>query len=361
MTFYCGDNFDDWGPRSVETGIGGSEEAVICMARELAVLGCDVSVYCRLSPDSPERDRGVRWLPFQSFSDDEPGDVFIAWRRPEYLERGRKWRQRHQWLHDRWDFIYPDDAAAAVDRVLLVSHDQGTDPGLGRVPREKMHFTTNGIAAEFLRDPGANEPERAIYASCPARGLIDVLEMWPDIRRAVPAARLDVYYGFNGAYQAMADLYPFLDVIREKVMRLVEQPGVTYHGRVGHHELADAFARSGLWIYPTECPETSCITAMKALAMGCLPITSGRGALAETLDGHDLGPVDPKRAITKSRWRMWRFRRAVIRTMRNGRRPELMRKRFEWARWARERYAWSRVAREWLELFARVEREKAGA
>ena len=91
------------------------------------------------------------------------------------------------------------------------------------MPRHKIHCTTNGLAPAFLRDPGRNEPERAIYASCPARGLAEVLETWPSIRRAVPAATLDVYHGFTAGYEAMAVHYPGLHIIKEKVLRLLDQ------------------------------------------------------------------------------------------------------------------------------------------
>ena len=45
LAFYCGDSVEPWGPRSLWQGIGGSEEAVIHMYRQLRVLGWRVDVY----------------------------------------------------------------------------------------------------------------------------------------------------------------------------------------------------------------------------------------------------------------------------------------------------------------------------
>ena len=112
----------------------------------------------------------------------------------------------------------------------------------------------------------------------------------PAIKRAVPHAKLDVYHGFTPVYDAMAELYPGLNEIRRDLLRLLDETekregGVRFHGMVGHKRLAEGFAAAGVWMYPTETPETSCITAMKALAMGCLPVTSGYAVLGETLGG----------------------------------------------------------------------------
>jgi glycosyltransferase involved in cell wall biosynthesis len=330
------------------------------MAVQLARLGCDVSVYGDPPPGSAGLQDGVCWLPYRAFAAEPPGDVFIAWRVAEFVRIGDGWRQVYHWLHNRQETPYPANAAARIDRLLLVSRHHGTDRGFAALDRRKIYYTSNGLAPEFLRPAGGNEPDRAIYASCPARGLLQVLEMWPYIRRSVPTARLDVYHGFTEVYDAMAGWYPGLLALKAAVLERLDQKGVTFHGMVGQDRLADGFARAGVWVYPTETPETSCITAMKALAMGCLPVTSGFAALGETLGGRDLGPGHPTKPITGSTWRLWSFRRRVIAAMKRGGSPELMAKRLAWSRWARERYSWRDIAREWLALFRDVERQKDG-
>jgi hypothetical protein len=58
------------------------------------------------------------------------------------------------------------------------------------------------------------------------------------------------------------------------MMRLLRQDGVVYHGSVDHHELARAYYDSGFLLYPTRFSETGCITCIKAMIGGCIPITS---------------------------------------------------------------------------------------
>jgi glycosyltransferase involved in cell wall biosynthesis len=361
VAFYCGENWMPWSSESLYSGIGGAEEAAIHMATQLARRGCDVTVYGQPPASVRGMQDGVRWLPYQEFAFETPGDVFIAWRVAEYVARGAGWRQIHHWLHNRQETEYAADVAALVDRVLVVSRHHATDDGFAALDRRKIHVTGNGLDPRFLRDAGHNEPDRAIYASCPARGLLAVLEMWPKIRRAVPTAKLDVYHGFTPVYDAMTAWYPGLGAMRQAVLDRLDQEGVAVHGFVGHDRLAEGFARAGVWVYPTETPETSCLTAMKALAMGCLPVTSGYAVLGETLGGRDLGPVHPTRRIGDSRLRLWTFRRRVIRAMREGGSAAFARKRQEWSAWARARYSWSSIADDWMALFREVEREKAAA
>ena len=297
ITFYCGDSVEPWGPESLWRGIGGSEEALIHMSRHLSRLGHRVEVFATPPGGQAGCWDGVRWAPFTEFDPGRAaGDVFVAWRNADFVELAGGFRQVYHWLHNR-PWWYEEETAARVDRILVVSEDHARDKGFDKVERRKLYVTSNGLDPEFLRDPGGNEPRRAIYASCPARGLTLLLEMWPEIRRRVPGALLDVYHGFTAVYDDMAEQYPGLKYIKALCYQLLDQEGVTFHGMVGQDRLAEGFARAGVWLYPTECQETSCITAMKALAMGCLPVTSGYAVLGETLGGRDNGPVDTKRPI----------------------------------------------------------------
>ena len=359
ITFYCGASVAPWGPSSLWTGIGGSEEALIHVSRCLAQCGWDVRVFATPPDGMPLESDGVHWFPHAAYAPEEPTNVFIAWRDVAFVQLPRNARIICHWLHNRWNCFYPSEASARVDRILLVSEYQLRDGWWGRdMDRKKLYQTSNGLDEAFLEPAGNNEPERVIYASCPARGLIFLLEAWPAIRRRVPGAWLDVYNGFTPIYDDMAKDFPGLNYIRVRVLQLLDQPGVTFHGMVGQDVLAKGFARAGVWAYPTDCAETSCITAMKALAMGCLPVTTGYAALSETLGGRDLGPVHPERPFSKSCWRQRRFAHCLVRAIENGSLPEWRAKRLEWSNWARQRYRWSAIAADWSALFERIELER---
>ena len=67
ITIFCGPGFEPWSPKSIDGGIGGSEEAVIYLSRELAKLGWRVTVYADPGADSGEYD-GVKYEPYFNFN-----------------------------------------------------------------------------------------------------------------------------------------------------------------------------------------------------------------------------------------------------------------------------------------------------
>jgi len=359
LTLYCGPGVEPWGPESLSKGIGGSEEAAILISRHLARLGWKVEVFAEPGDGRRVEHEGVTWIPYPDYSEQRCGSVFVAWRHNEFVHLAPERALTFHWLHNRQEWDYPSDVADRVDRIILVSRDHGRDPGFSDLDPRKIYISCNGLDEEFLSPPGNNEPHRIIYASCPARGLIQLLEFWPKIRRLVPDASLDVYYGFTRTYGEMIEKFPGLAVIRGAVYALLDQEEVRFHGMVGQDQLAKAFARAGVWAYPTETPETSCITAMKALAMGCLPVTTGYGALRETLGGRDLGPVHPSARISRNRWRKRKFLKSLVQAMRDGGSQASHARRLGWADWARRTYSWSSVAEDWTRMFAEVARERA--
>jgi hypothetical protein len=78
------------------------------------------------------------------------------------------------------------------------------------------------------------------------------------------------------------------------MMMLLKQDGIKYFGSVNHTILMDAYSRSGFILYPTSFSETGCITLMKAMSCGSIPITSRllSSVLPELTNGYDHGPIN---------------------------------------------------------------------
>lgn len=129
---------------------------------------------------------------------------------------------------------------------------------------------------------------KVIYASSYDRGLECLLEMWPEIRKLVPDATLDVYYGWN-SFDAVHKQNPEQMKWKWTMIRKFHElkgEGVSEHGRVDHETLAEKFAECKVWAYPTEFNEINCITALKAQEYGCIPVTTGCYALETTVADH---------------------------------------------------------------------------
>lgn len=314
IVFWLGSAFETWDPRTamLDRGIGGSEVAAICASRELAKLGHEVSVYA----DVPVQDRmlGVAWLPYrQALLNLRDGrkiecDLFVSSRVAEAKHKlSPDCRRAWLWMHDLhcgpdWENLI----GGTYDRVICLSDWArrkfiDTYPG---VDEARVALSRNGLdfarfqghedlrpGMQHLRLRSGQQPLTVIYSSSPDRGLDRLLGLWPQIRDMVGKLpgnlppELHVYYGFEN-WKKLAALRGNTYIESQRIAaletKLATTEGVFTHGRVGQVELARAFLNSHLWLYPTEFPEISCITAMEAQAAGCKIVTTRFAALPET-------------------------------------------------------------------------------
>lgn len=278
VLIYCGQSWEEWTPESEKTGIGGSEEAVINMARELKALGYDVSVFGSHGTEPKDYD-GVTYWPFWAYNPNEPTDIFIGWRNPSIFDLKVKAKKRYLWLHDVVaKGSLTESRLANLDKVMVLSqYHRDLYP---HVPDSKIFLTGNGINPKHFDLDIKRNPFKVMYSSAPNRGLKVLLEMWPKIKERVPKAELYWAYGWK-TYDLGMKTSPQGRRYKEEVVELLKQPGVVELGRIGHEELAKHMAETSVWAYPTEFPEIFCITAVKMQAAGAIPIHSGVAAVGE--------------------------------------------------------------------------------
>lgn len=82
IVIFCGQGFEEWGPHTLDKGMGGSEEAIVYLAPELTKLGYDVTVYAEADL---EQD-GVHWRPWREIDTRDSFNIFVSWRQPQFLE-----------------------------------------------------------------------------------------------------------------------------------------------------------------------------------------------------------------------------------------------------------------------------------
>ena len=196
-----------------------------------------------------------------------------------------------------------------------------------------------------LKKPIVRDPHLMIYGSSYDRGLEHLLKMWPDIIKEVPDAKLHVFYGWNLFDLGYHD-NPERTAWKEKINKLMEQPGITHLGRISHEGCVVESKTAGIWAYPTHFGEISCITGMRAQAYGAVPVVIDYGAVKETVQYGVKIPGDIYDPETKEV-----FKHALIELLLDEKRQEAIRK--PMMEWARETFAWSRVAKQWDEEFKR--------
>lgn len=82
IVFFCGKGYEEWGPHTLDKGMGGSEEAIVYLTPELVKLGYDVTVYGEVK--QPLEHEGVKYLPWRWIDKRDQFDTLIIWRAPAY-------------------------------------------------------------------------------------------------------------------------------------------------------------------------------------------------------------------------------------------------------------------------------------
>lgn len=306
VVIWCGHTLEPWGPKT--DGIGGSEKAVIQMAKRLQKRGLNVTVYCNVPRDQRgiDPDTGVLWHHWSAFDHMRRRGTVIFWRNVGALELPWPINRRIYWGHDvqRADH-WTDARIAAADEIWLLSefHFSTLPEHLRAKIEPKLWITRNGIDADLFRRTLAETPSRTdksvVYCSSPDRGLLSAIKAFQSAYPADkhPDAVMHVCYGFNKNYRDLAAKQEYgsiPDVNRDMsyydymslcFSEMDKDPRVKYYGRVDGRTLAKIMCSSTVWLYPTRFPEISCMSAMEAQAAGLAIVATTHGALAETLLG----------------------------------------------------------------------------
>lgn len=120
------------------------------------------------------------------------------------------------------------------------------------------------------------DPYRLIYASTPFRGLVRVPELFKRIKAAEPRATIAICssMGTYGTPEQDAEYQPLFDELQS-----IE--GVELLGALNQEDLYREYARAATFFYPCIWPETYCMALDEAMAHGCAPFVSNKGALPE--------------------------------------------------------------------------------
>ena len=398
IVFLCGESAEVWNPQiAARDGIGGSETAVIEIAKRLADKGHRVKVYGNCGQVAGLYD-GVEYTPDLSPVAKIGCDVMVAWRNAELLS-GMAARVKLIWAHDirvhnldKWTLHLADKVIAVSEwhagelvrqhgervgltREKIVVMRNGIDPA--RLATQDMCPRCLGSGRNYLDAPhGSHEgcpactsvggrkalpyvrrnQHKAIYSSSPDRGLSELLDMWPAIRAQAPDAELHVFYGAKMLTQHAPG---WAEQIAEK-LRACASLGVVDRGRVNQATLAREMLSAGCWLFPSwhisgvRWEETSCIGVMEAQAAGLRVVTSPYAALKENaLEGAAFVEGD---ARTMGYQTEFAYRTLVAMHF-----EEPQRSRDAIAAEARARFDWNPIAEQWHTMLTEMVGKRVAA
>jgi tetratricopeptide (TPR) repeat protein len=143
VVIYCGPGFEKWSPKNIAKGIGGSEEAVIYLSKELAKLGWEVTVFGDPQEDEGVYD-GVNWIPHYKINWNDNFNIIISWRQIGMFDLPIKSKKSYLWCHDLLNQLeFTPERLAKIDKVFVLSKYHRS--GIPNVPDDKVMISSNGL------------------------------------------------------------------------------------------------------------------------------------------------------------------------------------------------------------------------
>lgn len=338
----------NWDPDSVKTGLPGSEECAVYASQELINRGHIVDVY--MSP--PEDTKYSNWFPIEywmSSDNDRKYDFVLMWRNLEVALAKKRGKYAILWAHDS----PPPNVASLpafpkMDGAFLLSeHHNRQMSAWPRFNQTPCKIIGNGYLTEHFPTPcRASNPLSIGYFSNYARGLLILVLYWPTIRKEFPTATLSICYGRETWNTMNPDAF---NLLISKIEEYKDQ-GITEHGKIGHQALAEVMENTSIWAYPCiTTAETFCITAVKAQAAGCIPLTTRIGALNETIH-----PEAPHSIDLRNDNDIGEYIKVLLTNMRriqNEDPDKILIERQKYIRFA-ENFTWKKCIDKWEEFFS---------
>lgn len=279
LVFYCGNTVEQWSEETLKTKmVGGSEESVIHIARELSKTGWNVTVYNNCGHKALKVGE-VQYRPYWEFNYRDKQDVVIVWRQPRVLDYDINATRVYLDLHDVVsDGEFTEARLKRVAKVFVKSQfHRSLFPS---VPNEKITVIPNGL--EIYKDESIKrDPMLIINTSSPDRSMDVMPKLFEQIKAQVPEAKMQWAYGWEGFISAHSNDAKKMQWM-EDTKKEIEDAGIKSLGRLPQKEVGRLYQKAAVFAYPSEFAEIDCISVKKAQAAGAYAVTTDFGALGES-------------------------------------------------------------------------------
>jgi glycosyltransferase involved in cell wall biosynthesis len=281
-------------------GLTGTESDFFNMARELALRGHDVEVYCDALPIHQGHADRLGGAVVRSIEGEigQDRDAYLSWNEPDMLRRvpASALKIFKQEIND---FSYSRPNWEEIPDIFVFLSQIQMEFLLRlapRIPRRKCLVGYNSTNIEFFnRGDIERNKKRIMWCSSPDRGLHHILDIFPEVRAQVPEASLHVFYEFDAWYKRIAAEPHIWDSqpLGKRAHRLKAsfdalgrngENGIHLRGNVSNHQIAEELRKSACLAYtcdPVDFTEGFSIATLDACAAGTVPIIADVDALGQ--------------------------------------------------------------------------------
>ncbi len=289
LVYYCGFTEKVWDPNvAMEKGVGGSEEAVINLSKELAKKGWNVTVYNNCGHGGVFD--GVTYKPFWSYNYRDKQDVTIFWRHPKPVDYVGDWAGKI--FVDLHDVVpqgeFTEERLKKITKIMVKTKAHRVL--FPNVLDEKFSIIPNGIDPSLFEKKVEKNPYLILNTSSADRHLDATLDVFEELIERQPEKpwKLAWYYGwgvYDSVHEGNKEMMEWKKKQMERFEKLVKEGRAEGGTMLGHKEIAEKYLEAGIFLYPTQFYEIFCISAVKARLAKCLIIASDFAALKETITG----------------------------------------------------------------------------
>lgn len=277
LAIYCGQTIHEWSPG--KGFIGGSEEAVINLSRELTKQGWNVVVYNNCGIKDIVSD-GVTYRPFWLYNHRDKQDALILWRWARLLDHDVNATRVYVDLHD----VVPpgefnEKRLSRVTKIFVKS--QFHRSLFPHVPDDKFAIIPNGIDLSLLDGKEKRDPMLLVNTSSPDRSMDVLPRLFEEVKKQVPKAKMKWAYGWE-LFKRYSATDPKKMQWMKDTQKAMKDAGIEDLGRLSQKGIGQLYQQATIFAYPSEFAEIDCISVRKAQAAGCFPITTTFGALDES-------------------------------------------------------------------------------
>jgi len=285
--------------------LGGSETALIYVAKELARLGHKVTVYCHCTREAVFN--GVTYIDLSRIDEvtEKECDVFICSRYFKVFTKKLRARVTILWLHELVGLNqYLVFLGPKIDIIYGLSdfhclHLTEKCPELQSKTRKLMNGIDQSLIDETLRTV-KNKKHKIMFTSRPERGLPEALDIYEELKDKRLEFLICTYVFPQDDFVKALELR-----CQRRINQLIRNGYPVRTGNFTKRDLYRHIAESKVVIYPTTIPEIFCISAVEAQACGTIYLTVDDFAFKETVSYKGVPCGDTKAFASRLHTLLW--------------------------------------------------------